>query len=252
MRENEPELYANFEIVDDPKKISVIRGAKLSIEVWRRLRNLLASDGINDGYEDKDQQFYSSIHDFLSKQGRLRLLLNSYKTQVELVFSDEIKTLLVKIKKSSDEVNRLISESPKSQNLFYSGDTFGRIRSMTDEGKKIEPKEFQKRDLNKVLSLSNAANFSVPGAGKTLVTLLAYEMERVQGRVDQLMVIAPLSAFEAWEKEFRYLSAGSGVARIADRLLAQELLPEPCLALACFDRNHTGCHRSILVLDSEE
>jgi len=210
-------LYANFEIVDDPKKISVIRGAKLSIEVWRRLRNLLASDGINDGYEDKDQQFYSSIHDFLSKQGRLRLLLNSYKTQVELVFSDEIKTLLVKIKKSSDEVNRLISESPKSQNLFYSGDTFGRIRSMTDEGKKIEPKEFQKRDLNKVLSLSNAANFSVPGAGKTLVTLLAYEMERVQGRVDQLMVIAPLSAFEAWEKELAvWMTPNPIVRRLTD------------------------------------
>ena len=217
MRENEPELYANFEIVDDPKRISVTRGEKLSIEVWRRLRNLLASDEINGGYADLDKHFYSLIHDFLSKQGRLRLLLNSYKTQIELNFSDDIKVLLAKIKKGSDEVTQLINESPKSESLLFSGDTFGRIRSMTDEGKKIEPKEFQKRDLSKVLSLSNAANFSVPGAGKTLVTLLAYENERVRGKVDQLMVIAPLSAFEAWEKELAvWMKPNPIVRRLTD------------------------------------
>lgn len=64
-----------------------------------------------------------------------------------------------------------------------------------------ELRPFQKRDLAKVLSLEHGANFSVPGAGKTAVTYALYENERRRGRVDRLLAVAPLSAFEAWEDE---------------------------------------------------
>lgn len=60
---------------------------------------------------------------------------------------------------------------------------------------------FQRRDLRAVLGLSHGANFSVPGAGKTTVAYATYELERVRERVDRLLVIAPLSAFEAWNEE---------------------------------------------------
>ena len=60
---------------------------------------------------------------------------------------------------------------------------------------------FQERDLAKLLSLKHGANFSVPGAGKTAVTYALYEAERTRGRVNRLLVVAPLSAFEAWEDE---------------------------------------------------
>ncbi|WP_144832541.1 DEAD/DEAH box helicase [Microbacterium sp. BH-3-3-3] len=58
---------------------------------------------------------------------------------------------------------------------------------------------FQVRDLGKLLALDNGANFSVPGAGKTTVALATYEAERIAGRVAQMLVVAPLSAFEAWK-----------------------------------------------------
>jgi SNF2 family DNA or RNA helicase len=62
-----------------------------------------------------------------------------------------------------------------------------------------ELRSFQIRDLGKVLALDHAANFSVPGAGKTTVALAAYEAERTAGRVQQLLVVAPISAFDAWQ-----------------------------------------------------
>ncbi len=210
-------MRAEFKIVGEPRKILVTRGDNFSDDVWRSLRILLESDDLTDPYEDKNKQFFSALEIFLSSQAQLNHRVKSYKVPIELVFSDQIKGLLAKIKKNSDEVNWLVSESPKSSISFYSGEIFGRIRSMTSEGKKLEPKEFQKRDLSKVLSLSNAANFSVPGAGKTLVTLLAYENERVRGKVDQLMVIAPLSAFEAWEKELvMWMTPSPIVRRLTD------------------------------------
>lgn len=64
-------------------------------------------------------------------------------------------------------------------------------------------RDFQRRDLRKLLTLPHGANFSVPGAGKTAVALRTYEAERLGGRVDRMLVIAPLSAFESWEEESR-------------------------------------------------
>ncbi|WP_141437071.1 DEAD/DEAH box helicase [Blastococcus aggregatus] len=60
---------------------------------------------------------------------------------------------------------------------------------------------FQIRDLGHLLSLPNGANFSVPGAGKTTVAYAVYDAERTAGRVEQMLVVAPLSAFEAWMGE---------------------------------------------------
>lgn len=60
---------------------------------------------------------------------------------------------------------------------------------------------FQTRDLGRLLGLANGANFSVPGAGKTTVAYALYESERAAGRVEQMLVVAPLSAFDAWQNE---------------------------------------------------
>lgn len=60
---------------------------------------------------------------------------------------------------------------------------------------------FQERDLAHLLALRHGANFSVPGAGKTTVAYALYETLREQGLVEQLLVVAPLSAFDAWDTE---------------------------------------------------
>jgi SNF2 family DNA or RNA helicase len=62
---------------------------------------------------------------------------------------------------------------------------------------------FQQRDLGRLLALRHGANFSVPGAGKTTVALATYEAERRAGRVVRLLVVAPLSAFDAWVEELQ-------------------------------------------------
>lgn len=61
---------------------------------------------------------------------------------------------------------------------------------------KRELKPFQLRDLSHLLALSNGANFSVPGAGKTTVTFALHMLTR---KLDQhFLVVAPKAAFQAW------------------------------------------------------
>lgn len=61
-----------------------------------------------------------------------------------------------------------------------------------------ELREFQVENLAEQLGLANAANFSVPGAGKTTVQIACYEAERKAGRVEQMLVVGPLAAYEVW------------------------------------------------------
>lgn len=61
---------------------------------------------------------------------------------------------------------------------------------------KHELKTFQLRDVQRLLSLENGANFSVPGAGKTTVTLALHLLTRKPGH--HLLVISPKAAFPAW------------------------------------------------------
>lgn len=62
---------------------------------------------------------------------------------------------------------------------------------------KRELKKFQLRDLARLLALSNGANFSVPGAGKTTVTFALHLLARQPGQ--HLMVVAPKAAYQAWQ-----------------------------------------------------
>jgi SNF2 family DNA or RNA helicase len=60
--------------------------------------------------------------------------------------------------------------------------------------RKLKP--FQLRDLQRLLSLENGANFSVPGAGKTTVTLALHILTHKPGQI--LLIIGPKASFPAW------------------------------------------------------
>ena len=62
-------------------------------------------------------------------------------------------------------------------------------------------KPFQRENLARVLRLPHAADFSVPGAGKTTLALALFAVLRHRRMLDRLMVVAPIAAFEAWKEE---------------------------------------------------
>lgn len=65
--------------------------------------------------------------------------------------------------------------------------------------------EFQQKNIKCLIGMPNGANFSVPGAGKTLTTLSLWEYFRVQEVVERLLIVCPRSAFEAWESDSHML-----------------------------------------------
>lgn len=54
-----------------------------------------------------------------------------------------------------------------------------------------------------IVKMKRAANFSVPGAGKTAIVLGAFAFLRHIGAVDKIVAIGPLNSFISWKNEFR-------------------------------------------------
>jgi SNF2 family DNA or RNA helicase len=83
-------------------------------------------------------------------------------------------------------------------------------------------REFQKKNIASLLRMPNGANFSVPGAGKTLTTLSVWEYFRTIGEIEHLLVVCPRSAFEAWETDSRMLANTPKVAQFNDDVIDSE------------------------------
>jgi SNF2 family DNA or RNA helicase len=103
-------------------------------------------------------------------------------------------TLLGRVNQESQQLETVLAAAP----LLSAEEVKARLVGTRF---KRELRSFQIRDLGRLLGIPHGANFSVPGAGKTTVTYALYEAERAAGNVDRLLVVAPLSAFDAWTSE---------------------------------------------------
>lgn len=88
-------------------------------------------------------------------------------------------------------------EQPEAPEQFSSEE----ISSLLGNDWKADLREFQRRDVRKLLALNHGANFSVPGAGKTRVALAVYAAQKHAGIVDRLLIVSPKSAYESWQFE---------------------------------------------------
>jgi SNF2 family DNA or RNA helicase len=79
-----------------------------------------------------------------------------------------------------------------------------------DEARRL--RDHQRRGVLHALHAQHAANFSVPGSGKTTTTLAVLAAHRVAETVDAAVMVGPLSSFRPWETEAE--AALPGVLRV--------------------------------------
>jgi SNF2 family DNA or RNA helicase len=170
-------------------RIRIERGPGTEQDLWRSLgRNIAPDDHIQT-----EQTIEVPLERFLATRNWLASTLRSYGCAV--AFTETATTAVEVANAERAELVTLLDRGfrpvdPEEVELMLGTSRFSR-----------ELMWFQLRDLAHLLSLSHGANFSVPGAGKTTVAYALYEYERMRNRVDRLLVVAPLSAFEAWTSE---------------------------------------------------
>lgn len=75
----------------------------------------------------------------------------------------------------------------------------------------------QRRDVARMLALGGGANFSVPGAGKTTMAYVCWAGLAARGTIRRAIVVAPLSAHEAWATEIDDIFAPVSRPRVVIR-----------------------------------
>ena len=98
----------------------------------------------------------------------------------------------------------------------------------------------QWRAVHHLLQVPNAANFSVPGAGKTGMVLAAFQRLKAEGAIDCLVVIGPGSSFLAWQEELQQTLENPGtLVRLSgtpeERLVAYQRATEADLIVVTYN-----------------
>ena len=175
---------------DDPPQVHVGRGADVSDAFWLELIAEWGTAGVHPGHGVELR-----VELFLA---RLRWLAPACRRHgVSLKWAPELAQLLAAARSERHELDIALGEE-----LALDPDgVLVRLHSTRFDLDRRTLRPFQLRDAGKLLSLLHGANFSVPGAGKTTTAYAVYEAERAARRVEQLLVVAPLSAFDAWQSE---------------------------------------------------
>lgn len=179
----------------------------MATELWNAVgRNIAPGVAARVG----DDEVVVPLERFLATRNWLGRALTTYRCTV--ILDRSLLALLEREDNERAEVRRALA----GETVPISADHVAELLGQSRFYRELRP--FQERDLARILSLSHGANFSVPGAGKTSVTYAVYEAERSRGRVDRLLVVAPLSAFDAWVEEAgECLSPAPVVGRVEQR-----------------------------------
>lgn len=165
----------------------IVRGAGVSNDFWLRVRAEWGSTGARPA-----QRLVVATEVLLGRLTWLRPACLAHQVGVE--FDDSARALIMATQRERRALDEALAIGP-----FLSAGEIATRLSETRFVRRLLP--FQARDLGQLLALPHGANFSVPGAGKTTVMYGCYEAERVAGRVDRMLVVAPISAFDAWITE---------------------------------------------------
>ncbi len=147
--------------------------------------------------ESEEKIKYSSVIDLINMEKIVKFL---EKNKIHIILNNELDDYLNKIKAEREQFRNkanLISkiknkESKDELNNFNKTINF-LYRNLVDH---------QINSLFHLYSAGSAANFSVPGSGKTSVVLAYFEKLRLENKVDAIFVIGPKNAFGSWEFEF--------------------------------------------------
>lgn len=125
-----------------------------------------------------------------------RLLLAHYvnKFNIELSFNEDAEDKLqqvLEIEKHYHDIRECNVKKISKDEL---------IRKLESTGFKRILTKFQIRNLLRIVNLHAAADFSVPGAGKTTEAIAYYYYNKEPG--DKLLIICPKNAFAVWEEQF--------------------------------------------------
>lgn len=244
----------------DPGNIGrfTIAQHETSAPIWARIRSHVVSNNLEATFTQTEVRLawpdaLNIVREFGTKATQSAL---NFRFRPNTSAAERLKTFTSEVQRARESQHSLATMRTNEQ---IEAD----LRAMGFTRREL--KKFQLRDLSRLITIPNGANFSVPGAGKTTVTLALHLLTRSPGL--HLFVVAPKSAFQAWRDIVSECIAESAPKDVAEPFTvldgpetdtAQALASGATRFLMSYDMmirqqslvaSHLSTHRVHLVLD---
>lgn len=160
---------------------------------WPSMVRRLAVDQTPNAKQEDARTISLPWWNFAAMRSTLGAIFKTYGLApgADLEIGQKAQDLLRQSKRAVDAYAQALTMQPMSnEELDKALKAKGFARELTDN---------QARNVAKMASLSSAATFSVPGAGKTSEALAFYALRAEKN--ERLLVIAPKNAFAAWDEQ---------------------------------------------------
>ena len=176
-------------------KIKFIKSDIFPNAAWSTIKSILETSQ-NEVLEEveNDKGLIAEVNSFKEclKGNGLKSLRERYGFIIN--FDSKTISIIQTYIKNLKNVQRI--KNTKNLNTFNEKKIIEKIKN--NGFNKFELTKNQIRDLKKIINIQNGANFSVPGSGKTAVSLATHLF--FQDEFDSLIVICPKNAFMAWDE----------------------------------------------------
>lgn len=206
-RDNKFDMCDNiiFKFVDD----TVIRVDNTDINLSLNDRKLKPGSDLSRFFEDD----YSTIKKSTTYRDIERIIRVTEKRaarkNIDVIVSKAVSEYLQQYKYSIEKY-KILGDVYKGELVDFPNDKKDFYKEFTEivQAEVSRPLyEIHLRSAYFMYEMARAANFSVPGAGKTamLLGVFAYlnrENAPFNEKIDRLLVVSPLNAFDSWKREF--------------------------------------------------
>lgn len=182
-------MKIHIEYIEDIAQGKISGSEDISMVAWNRIRELVI--GIQPDAEIINKSILADWGTVLSMAPHLAQLRKQY--DFKTTYNDTAKTLLLRYRQEVMAV-RFATGTHKVEINVEDIPNLLIDRGFT---KRTLKEPYQLRDVSIMARLSNGANFSVPGAGKTTVAFATHVLTRDSDT--KLLVVAPKNAFSAWD-----------------------------------------------------
>ncbi len=176
-------------------------------------KNLIVEfEPTNDFSVDYYMEDFLKVAGFEKNQNKYRYVYRDiveFKKRVKWVVDKFLKDFEHDQVKICDPVNEYIDSINRDTDGFENALSLGKeIKDRQTHNPNISSKfsrklmDYQKESVEHMMEIGSAANFSVPGSGKTTITYAAISRWIDDGTAEKILVIGPTASFLPWEEEY--------------------------------------------------
>lgn len=201
----------------------IVRQDNSSIQITSSDRKLKPGSDLSNKYFESDNSTIKSEFSYMD----INYIIKETKKRCDrkniiVEVSEEVQEYLKSNQYSIEQYSKLgiYLKSPEQYTIYGEREKFEEFVSVVSS-EVIRPfKNLQLEAAFYEYRMARAANFSVPGSGKTAMILAVFAFlnsSKVESEhVDNLLVICPINAFNSWKEEFKQVFGNKKLLEVID------------------------------------